>query len=47
MLQDEIERSKWNQMLDRDVEILKGNANISKIRSVSSNSHFRYNYLHL
>uniref|UniRef100_A0A0E0NUX4 AAA+ ATPase domain-containing protein n=1 Tax=Oryza rufipogon TaxID=4529 RepID=A0A0E0NUX4_ORYRU len=31
--QDEIERSKWNQMLDRDVEILKGNANISKIRS--------------
>uniref|UniRef100_A0A0D9Z767 AAA+ ATPase domain-containing protein n=1 Tax=Oryza glumipatula TaxID=40148 RepID=A0A0D9Z767_9ORYZ len=30
---DEIERSKWNQMLDRDVEILKGNANISKIRS--------------
>uniref|UniRef100_A0A0D9VTX1 AAA+ ATPase domain-containing protein n=1 Tax=Leersia perrieri TaxID=77586 RepID=A0A0D9VTX1_9ORYZ len=30
---DEVERSKWNHMLDRDIEVLKGNANISKIRS--------------
>ncbi|KAL6648178.1 hypothetical protein ACP70R_012402 [Stipagrostis hirtigluma subsp. patula] len=31
--QDEMELSRWNQLLNRDVEILKGNANISKIRS--------------
>ncbi|TKV96163.1 hypothetical protein SEVIR_9G411200v4 [Setaria viridis] len=31
--QDEMEISRWNQMLNRDIEILKGNANISKIRS--------------
>ncbi|KAL5218989.1 hypothetical protein ABZP36_019673 [Zizania latifolia] len=31
--QDEVERSQWNQMVERDVEVLKGNANISKISS--------------
>ncbi|XP_062215625.1 uncharacterized protein LOC133916121 [Phragmites australis] len=31
--QDEMELSRWNQMLNRDVEVLKGNANISKMRS--------------
>ncbi|CAN6320024.1 unnamed protein product [Urochloa humidicola] len=31
--QDEMELSRWNQMLSRDIEVLKGNANISKIRS--------------
>ncbi|WVZ56910.1 hypothetical protein U9M48_007376 [Paspalum notatum var. saurae] len=30
---DEMELSRWNQMLNRDIEVLKGNANISKIRS--------------
>ena len=35
MLQDEMELSRWNEMLNRDIEVLKGNANISKIRSVS------------
>jgi hypothetical protein len=35
MLQAEMELSRWNQMLNRDIEVLKGNANISKIRSVS------------
>jgi hypothetical protein len=35
MLQDETELSRWNQMLNRDIEVLKGNANISKLRSVS------------
>ncbi|GJN31453.1 hypothetical protein PR202_gb19853 [Eleusine coracana subsp. coracana] len=29
--QDEVELSQWNQMLNRDIEILKGKANISKI----------------
>jgi hypothetical protein len=31
--QDEVELSRWNQMLDQDVEILKANENTSKIRS--------------
>ncbi|AQL06725.1 AAA-type ATPase family protein [Zea mays] len=31
--QAEMELSRWNQMLNRDIEVLKGNANISKIRS--------------
>ncbi|GJN07900.1 hypothetical protein PR202_ga25773 [Eleusine coracana subsp. coracana] len=31
--QDEVELSQWNQMLNRDIEILKGKANISKIRT--------------
>ncbi|CAD6203608.1 unnamed protein product [Miscanthus lutarioriparius] len=31
--QDETELSRWNQMLNRDIEVLKGNANISKLRS--------------
>ncbi|KAG2540841.1 hypothetical protein PVAP13_9NG584900 [Panicum virgatum] len=31
--QDEMELSQWNEMLNRDIEVLKGNANISKIRS--------------
>ncbi|CAN6306673.1 unnamed protein product [Urochloa humidicola] len=31
--QDEMELSRWNQMLSLDIEVLKGNANISKIRS--------------
>ncbi|CAL4914346.1 unnamed protein product [Urochloa decumbens] len=31
--QDEMELSRWNQMLSRDIEVLKGNANISKICS--------------
>ncbi|KAL6902168.1 hypothetical protein ACP4OV_005044 [Aristida adscensionis] len=31
--QDETELSRWTQMLNHDVELLKGNANISKIRS--------------
>uniref|UniRef100_A0A0A9GI01 DUF7751 domain-containing protein n=1 Tax=Arundo donax TaxID=35708 RepID=A0A0A9GI01_ARUDO len=31
--QDETELSRWNQMLNRDVEVLKRNANISKMRS--------------
>ncbi|KAF8728649.1 hypothetical protein HU200_017918 [Digitaria exilis] len=31
--QDEMELTRWNQMLNRDIEILKGNANILKIRS--------------
>ncbi|RLN39141.1 hypothetical protein C2845_PM01G14810 [Panicum miliaceum] len=31
--QDEMELSRWNEMLNRDIEVLKGNANISKIRS--------------
>ncbi|ONL97962.1 AAA-type ATPase family protein [Zea mays] len=31
--QDEMELSRWNQMLNRDIEVLKGNANISKMRS--------------
>jgi hypothetical protein len=31
--QDEMELSRWNKMLNRDIEVLKGNANISKIRS--------------
>ncbi|KAJ1297172.1 hypothetical protein BS78_01G357300 [Paspalum vaginatum] len=31
--QDEMELSRWNQMLNRDIEVLKGSANISKIRS--------------
>lgn len=35
MLQGEMELLRWNQMLNRDIEVLKGNANISKIRSVS------------
>jgi hypothetical protein len=39
MLQDEVELSRWNQMLDQDVEILKANENTSKIRSVSC--HFK------
>jgi hypothetical protein len=30
-----MELSRWNQMLNRDIEVLKGNANISKMRSVS------------
>ena len=38
MLQDEVELSRWNQMLDTDVEILKANDNTSKIRSVSYSS---------
>uniref|UniRef100_R7W6S0 Protein MSP1 n=1 Tax=Aegilops tauschii TaxID=37682 RepID=R7W6S0_AEGTA len=32
-LQDEVELSRWNQMLDQDIEILKANDNTSKIRS--------------
>jgi hypothetical protein len=35
MLQEESELSQWKQLLDRDVEILKAKANISKIQSVS------------
>ncbi|CAM0873142.1 unnamed protein product [Alopecurus aequalis] len=31
--QDEVELSRWNQMLDQDVEILKANDNTLKIRS--------------
>ncbi|KAM3228596.1 hypothetical protein ACQJBY_059930 [Aegilops geniculata] len=31
--QDEVELSRWNQMLDQDIEILKANDNTSKIRS--------------
>ncbi|KAM0919700.1 hypothetical protein ACQ4PT_008007 [Festuca glaucescens] len=31
--QDEVELSRWNQMLDQDVEILKANENTLKIRS--------------
>ncbi|KAG2551995.1 hypothetical protein PVAP13_9KG440100 [Panicum virgatum] len=31
--QDDMELSRWNEMLNRDIEVLKGNANISKIRS--------------
>ncbi|KAF8721067.1 hypothetical protein HU200_023482 [Digitaria exilis] len=31
--QDAMELTRWNQMLNRDIEILKGNANILKIRS--------------
>ncbi|TVU47078.1 hypothetical protein EJB05_06658, partial [Eragrostis curvula] len=30
---DEMELSRWNQMLNQDIEVLKGKANISKIRS--------------
>ncbi|KQK21732.1 uncharacterized protein LOC100841766 [Brachypodium distachyon] len=30
---DEIELSRWNQMLDQDVEVLKANDNTSKLRS--------------
>lgn len=37
MLQDDLELSKWKQLLDRDVEILKVKANISKVQSVSIN----------
>jgi hypothetical protein len=33
VLQDEVELSRWNQMLDQDVEILKANENTLKIRS--------------
>lgn len=35
MLQEESELSQWKKLLDRDVEILKAKANISKIQSVS------------
>jgi len=35
LLQDESELSRWKQLLDRDVEILKAKANVSKIQSVS------------
>jgi SpoVK/Ycf46/Vps4 family AAA+-type ATPase len=31
--QDELELSQWKQLLDRDVEILKAKANISKVQS--------------
>ena len=37
MLQDDLELSQWKQLLDRDVEILKAKANISKVQSVSEN----------
>ena len=37
MLQDDLELSKWKQLLDRDIEILKVKANISKVQSVSIN----------
>jgi hypothetical protein len=33
--QDESELSRWKQLLDRDVEILKAKANVLKIQSVS------------
>jgi hypothetical protein len=37
MLQDDLELSQWKQLLNRDVEILKAKANISKVQSVSDN----------
>jgi hypothetical protein len=35
MLQDESELTRWKQLLDRDIEILKAKANVLKIQSVS------------
>jgi hypothetical protein len=32
-----LELSQWKQLLNRDVEILKAKANISKVQSVSDN----------
>lgn len=48
MLQDAMELTRWNQMLNRDIEILKGNANILKIRSVSISAkiHCLFNYIY-
>jgi hypothetical protein len=31
--QDDLELSQWKQLLDRDVEILKAKANVSKVQS--------------
>jgi len=40
--QDEMELSRWNEMLNRDIEVLKGNANISKIRSFLTKIGFEF-----